>query len=62
VELMVEGAVGYLSAGEFARVPSGRIYSYRNPGSVTARILSLPVRKADLAARTTTVTVTIAAA
>lgn len=60
VELMVEGAVGYLSAGEFARIPANKTYSYRNAGSVVAKVLTLPVRKANLAART--VTVTIAAA
>jgi glyoxylate utilization-related uncharacterized protein len=62
IELMIEGATGYLGAGEFARIPSGRIYGYRNAGSVNARVLSLPVRSAELVRRTTTITVTVAAA
>lgn len=62
LELMIEGAIGHLSAGEFARIPAGRTYAYRNAGSVNARVLSLPVRQADMAKRTTTITVTVAAA
>ena len=62
IEMMVEGATGYLDAGEFARVPAGYTYAFRNAGSTIARVLSVRVRNEPKLLSRTAVRVTIAAA
>jgi mannose-6-phosphate isomerase-like protein (cupin superfamily) len=40
LEFMVGGAVGYITAGGFVRVPPGVAFGYRNIGDESAHILS----------------------
>lgn len=61
VEMMVGGASGHLGPGEFARIPPGTPFAYRNAGDDAAELL---VRTAPLGTPrpTTRVTIEIAAA
>lgn len=40
VEFMVGGAAGLVTSGGFVRIPAGTIYSFRNAGDDTARLVS----------------------
>lgn len=61
LEVMVNGLTGFISAGNFIRVPAGTWYAYRNDTDNAARVLcrTAPVQKARDACR---VTISIAAA
>jgi quercetin dioxygenase-like cupin family protein len=52
VEFMVGGAAGLVTAGGYVRIPAGTVYSFRNAGDDTARLVSrlTPPRSADTAA------------
>ena len=41
VEFMVGGAAGLVTAGGYVRIPAGTVYSFRNAGDDTARLVSL---------------------
>ena len=61
LEVMIGGAVGALSAGDFVRVPPMAVFAYRNPSDIPANILVRvsPVRPPRNACR---VSLTIAVA
>jgi glyoxylate utilization-related uncharacterized protein len=59
--MMVQGATGYLAAGEFARVPAGHNFAFRNAGATIARVLVVRVRN-DRRPSKKALKVTIAAA
>lgn len=63
IEISVAGAEGYLSQGEFARIPLGQSFAYRNRDDrQPARLLTVPVVRTERALSATTVIVAIAAA
>ena len=47
IELAINGIDGYLSQGEFARIAPGAHYAFRNRTKTSARILSVPVVRAE---------------
>ena len=62
LEVTIEGAEGYLGAGEFARVPAGRFFAYRNAAGETALVLQLAVPRPARGTREITAIVATAAA
>lgn len=56
IELMVGGATGMMGAGEFARIPPGTHFAYRNAGDEPAELL---IRTAPLGTPRPTCRVTI---
>ena len=47
IQLAINGADGYLSQGEFARIAPGAHYAFRNKSDTVARVLSVPVVRAE---------------
>lgn len=47
VELAINGVDGYLTQGEFARIAPQAHYAFRNKSAIAARVLSVPVVRAE---------------
>lgn len=53
LEFMVGGAVGYVAAGKFVRVPAGVPFAYRNIGTEPCHVLSRCVAPVKTSCRVT---------